>query len=151
MNRAVWSPIIHGARGVVYFNHSFSGTSESDNNFEDPYYTTTGITPQAAATNTLIKSLAPVLNDDTALNNVTADPPPTTFDGIETMAKYHDGPFTNFADTRESGSDINIAATFHAADPAATLVTVVNEKRTLPVVNGTFTDTFATGSTVHIY
>jgi len=151
MNWAVWSSIIHGARGVVYFNHSFSGPSESDNNFEDPYFTTTGITPQAAATNSMIKSLAPVLNDDTALNYVTAGPAPTTFGGIETMAKYHDGQFTIFADTRESGSTTDIPATFHVADPAATSVTVVNENRTLPVVNGTFTDTFATGSTVHIY
>jgi hypothetical protein len=33
----------------------------------------------------------------------------------------------------------------------AVSVTVVGEKRTIRVVNGTFTDTFATGATVHIY
>jgi len=151
MNWAVWSSIIHGARGIIYFNHSFSGPSESDNNFEDAYYTTTGITPQAQATNGLITSLAPVLNDDTALNYVTASRAPTSFSGIETMAKYHDGQFTIFADTRDSGSVTDIPATFHVADPSATSVTVVNENRTIPMVNGTFTDTFATGSTVHIY
>ena len=151
MNWGVWSSIIHGARGIIYFNHSFSGPSESDNNFEDPYYTTTGITPQAQATNSLITSLAPVLNDDTALHYVMASPAPGTFSGIETMAKYHDGQFTIFADTRDSGSATNIPATFQIADPSATSVTVVNENRTIPVVNGTFTDTFATGSTVHIY
>ncbi len=151
MNWAVWSSIIHGARGLIYFNHSFSGPAESDNNFETPYFTTTGITPQAQATDALITSLAPVLNDDTALHYVTVSPAPTTFSGIDTMAKYHDGQFTIFADTRDSGSATDIPATFHVADPSATSVTVVNENRTIPVVNGTFSDTFATGATVHIY
>ncbi|MDR3659102.1 MAG: hypothetical protein P4L86_01575, partial [Mycobacterium sp.] len=151
MNWAMWSSIIHGARGIVYFNHSFSGPQQGDNNFENPYYTTTGITPQAEATDALIKSLAAVLNDDTALHYVTANPAPSTFGGIETMAKYHDGVFTIFADTRDSGGATAIPATFHVADAAARSVTVVNENRTIPVVNGTFTDTFATGSTVHIY
>ena len=36
-------------------------------------------------------------------------------------------------------------------DKNATSVTVVNENRTIPVVNGVFTDTFATAATVHIY
>ncbi len=151
MNWAIWSSIIHGARGVIYFNHSFSGPAQDDNNFENPYYTTSGITPQAMATDALIKSLAPVLNDDTAKGYVTATPAPTNFAGIETMAKYHAGTYTIFADTRDSQTTTNIAATFHVADPAATSVTVVNENRTIPVVNGTFTDTFATGATVHIY
>ena len=45
----------------------------------------------------------------------------------------------------------NIAATFTLADKNATSVTVVNENRTIAVVNGVFTDTFATAATVHIY
>jgi hypothetical protein len=151
MNWAVWSQIIHGARGIFYFNHSFSGPEQDDNNFENPYYTTTGIYGQAKATDALIKSLAPVINDDTAQGYVTASPAPATFSGIETMAKYHDGVFTIFADTRDSGAATNIPATFHVADAGATSVTVVNENRTIPVVDGTFSDTFATGATVHIY
>ena len=43
------------------------------------------------------------------------------------------------------------AATFTLNDPIATNVTVLNENRTIPVVNGHFTDTFATAATVHIY
>ena len=151
MNWGVWSSIIHGARGIIYFNHSFSGPSESDDNFENAHYTANGITGQAKATDALIKSLAPVLNDDTALNYVTASPAPRAFRGIETMAKYHDGRFYIFADTRDAGRGRNLHATFHVADRAAVSITVVNENRTIRVVNGTFTDRFVTGATVHIY
>ncbi len=153
MNWAIWSSIIHGARGIIYFNHSFGGRHQGDNNFEDPHYSATGITAQARSTDAEIRSLAPVLNDDTALHYVTASPAPAAFSGIETMAKYHDGQFTVFADTRDSAhrGRRRVRATFHVADPGATSVTVIDENRVIPVVNETFADTFATGATVHIY
>jgi hypothetical protein len=152
MNWAVWSSIIHGARGVIYFNHSFSGPAQGDNNFEDPYYTSSGIYGQAKSTDALIKSLAPVLNDSTALGYVTVSTPPATFSGIETMVKYHAGHFYIFTDTRDSESAANIAATFTVPNTGATTVTVVGENRTIPLAGGTtFTDTYAHGSTVHIY
>ena len=71
--------------------------------------------------------------------------------GIETMAKDYNGQFYIFADTRDSETQTNISATFTIADKNATSVTVVNENRTIPVMNGVFTDTFATAATVHIY
>jgi len=152
MNWAIWSSIIHGARGIIYFNHSFSGPAQSDNNFENSHFTSTGITGQAKATDSLIRSLAPVLNDDTAVNYVTARPAPSAFGGIESMAKYHDAQFYIFADTRDAGrKSRNVHATFHLSGSSAVSVTVVNENRTIQVVKGTFTDTFATGTTVHIY
>ena len=67
------------------------------------------------------------------------------------IARYHDGQLTILADTRDSGSATDIPTTFHVAGAAAISVTVVYENRTIPVANGTFTDTFAAGSTVHIY
>ena len=71
--------------------------------------------------------------------------------GLEVMAKDYNGQFYIFADTRDPETETNIAATFTLADPNATSVTVVGENRTIPVVNGEFTDTFATAATVHIY
>ena len=71
--------------------------------------------------------------------------------GLEVMAKDYNGQFYIFADTRDSETQTNISATFTIADPNATSVTVVNENRTIPVINGVFTDTFATAATVHIY
>ena len=74
-----------------------------------------------------------------------------TLGGIETAAHLYNGNFYIFADTRDSETLTNISATFTLNDPIATSVTVLNENRTIPVVNGHFTDTFATPATVHIY
>ena len=73
------------------------------------------------------------------------------FSGIEVMAKDYNGQFYIFADTADSLTQTNISATFTIADTNATEVVVVGENRTIPVVNGVFTDTFATAATVHIY
>ena len=158
MNWAVWSSIIHGARQIIYYNHSHAGPAAvSIDNFAQPYFQTIqpgqsiSIYDQAKATNALIEQLAPVINSPTALGYVTVNPAPTTFSGIETMAKYYNGEFYIFADTRFSGAATNINATLTINDPDATSVTVINENRTLSVSNEKFTDTFATGSTVHIY
>ena len=59
--------------------------------------------------------------------------------------------FYIFSDTRVSETQHNIPAVFTLNDPNATSVTVVNENLTIPVVNGSFSDTFANASTVHIY
>ena len=67
------------------------------------------------------------------------------------MAKDDNGQFYIFADTRDPMTQTNIPATFTIADKNASSVTVVNENRTIPVVNGVFSDTFATAATVHIY
>jgi hypothetical protein len=157
LNWAVWSSVIHGARGIVYFNHTFAGPGDSFDNLADPYYQTVqsgqtiSIYDQVKATDALVEHLAPVLNSPTALGYVTVSPTPTTFNGIETMAKDYNGQFYIFADTRDSETQHNIPATFTVKDLNATSVTVVNENRTLPVTNGVFTDTFANAWTVHIY
>lgn len=59
---AVWSSIIHGARGIVYFNHSFGGSCASHNVLRD-----CGDEPKATVTavNRRISELAPVLNAQT--------------------------------------------------------------------------------------
>ena len=40
LNWAVWSSLIHGARGIIYFNHSFGGPAQSDDNLAQPFYQT---------------------------------------------------------------------------------------------------------------
>jgi hypothetical protein len=158
LNWAVFSSIIHGCRFIVYFNHSFAGPAVSQDNFAQSYYKTvqsgqtTSIYAQAKATNALVKQLAPVINSPTALGYVTVNPAPSAFAGIDTMAKYSDGKFYIFANTRASGKAKNIAAAFTIANTGATAATVINENRSVPITNGTtFTDTFADGYTVHIY
>ena len=164
VNWAAWSSLIHGARGIVYFNHTFAGPAQTNDILATSFYQTVqpgqtvSIYTQVDRTDALITQLAPVLNSPTALGYVSTNKPgyenevvKSEFSGIETMAKYHNGQFYIFADTRESMTQTNISATFTIADTTATSVTVVNENRTIPVVNGVFTDTFARASTVHIY
>ena len=35
---AVWSSIIHGAQGIIYFNHSFGGPCQTQHILRDPCY-----------------------------------------------------------------------------------------------------------------
>jgi hypothetical protein len=157
LNWAVWSSIIHGARGIIYFNHTFAGPAISYDNLAQSYYKTVqpsqtiSIYNQVKATNALIKQVAPVINSPKAVNYAAVDPAPTTFAGIDMVAKYYNGQFYIIATTRESETKINTSATFTLADHNATTATVVNESRTIPINNGVFTDMFAHAWTVHIY
>ena len=60
---AVWQSIIAGARGIVYFNHSFGGPNPTQHALREPAYA-----PERSvvkATNAQITQLAPVLNSPT--------------------------------------------------------------------------------------
>ena len=164
LNWAVWSSLIHGARGVIYFDHTFGGPAQSNNNMYNSYYQTVqpgqtvSMYTQVQQTDALVEQMAPVLNSPTALGYVTVNNAGyqngavvSLFSGIETLAKDVNGQFYIIADTRDSETQTNISATFTIADKNATSVTVVNENRTIAVTNGVFSDTFATAATVHIY
>ena len=137
----------------------------------------TSMYAQTAATDALIEQLAPVINSPFAEGYATVNPAPgeklplplargtgtSAFSGIDISVHwYTGGDISNrglqlsdgayiFAATRDSEYATNIPAIFTLADTNATSVTVVNENRTIPVINGVFTDTFATGATIHIY
>ena len=95
LNWSVWSTIIHGGRGIIYFDHSNTASGcVSDN-----YATTTcaqtteahqsvSIDTQMATTDAQVKNLAPEINSQTALGYVTVNPAPTTFGGIEDRAVW---------------------------------------------------------------
>jgi hypothetical protein len=174
MNWGIWSSIIHGARAICYFNDTFAAGPGSagagfDNFANKAFYDVPHgsqkitIYRQAKLTNRLIKRLAPVINSPTAHGYAKVHPPATVLSeskldsGIECMAKYYagSGPLTNgfylFCDTRESRSATDILATFTTVDRYSGPVKVINENRTIMAANGVFTDTFATGATVHIY
>ena len=63
MRAAVWQSIIAGARGIVYFNHSFGGPCLAHNIDRDPCYA--AIQAELTRTNSQITRLAPVLNSPT--------------------------------------------------------------------------------------
>jgi hypothetical protein len=170
LNWAAWSQIIHGARAIVYFafvnDHGggqFSQTVQSGQSIS--------VYAQAVATNTLISQLAPVLNSPFAKGFLTTVTPHGYLfpvyeanwlnGGIEACVhQYQGGNVTNnglalvngfyiFATTRAGEASGPISATFTVA--SGTTANVVGENRSIPISGGTFTDTFAKASTVHIY
>lgn len=169
LNAAAWSTIIHGARFIEYFIHTFAGPGSGNTPVSGTYFTTLQgsqtitIYNQMKATNGLIKTMGTVLNSPFALGYATVSPAgwkfgdaPITFanafTGFEIMTKYSGGSFYIFAMPRYSQATTNQTATFTIKYHGASSVTVINESRSLPITAGTtFTDTFATGNTVHIY
>ena len=139
---AVWHQIIAGARGIIYFNHSFGGPEDTQNVLRDPAYA--GIAAAVTQTDALIKQLAPVINSpfDDAFVTVNSS--------VRAMAKYYNGEHYVFA-----GATVNGAATstdsFTLAGIGTGTAEVIGENRTIPIVNGQFVDTFADGNAIHIY
>jgi hypothetical protein len=168
LNWAVWSTIIHGGRGIIYFDHGGcpAGSQNSDNFILTTCATTVqsgqtvSIQTQMQTTDNEVETLAPEINSPTALGYETVSPAPTTFGGIETRAVWDTNStdcngkapcFFIFADTREAETAANIGATFTTAGHYSGSVPVVNESRSVTATSGAFNDTFAHGSTVHIY
>jgi hypothetical protein len=137
---AVWHSIIAGARGIAYFNHSFSGPNISHHCLREPAYAEQRAVVKAV--NAQIKELAPVLNSPTAPNYCTTTP------DVRVMSKYLDGKYTLFAGAKES---VGSTATFTLAGVTSGTATVYGESRTIPIVGGKFSDAFADGNAIHIY
>ena len=138
---AVWHRIIAGARGIIYFVHSFGGPNQSPNVLRDPEPLPAYAAHRAAVTetNALIKQLAPVLNAPFADGFVSAGPT------VRTMAKFHDSKYYVFAGSRENRAS---TPTLRLSGVDSGSATVVGENRTIPVSNGRFSDRFAA---IHIY
>lgn len=134
---AIWSSIIHEARGVCYFQHN--------NDAENGTYALVDGTPERKARvtsiNSKIKSLAPVLNTQSYVHN---------FGSVDTMLKAKDGYAYIFAGVGVQQSPGSKTFTLPPG-VSGTTVEVLFESRFLPVTNGTFTDSFAAEYSSHIY
>ncbi|MGH8905617.1 MAG: hypothetical protein ACRD0K_03665 [Egibacteraceae bacterium] len=131
----VWLSLINGAQGIEYFVHCFAPRFIEDCLLEDPE-----MMAAVKAVNFQIRALAPILN--------TPDSPDTphteTGAGVDVMAKVYDHTTYVFAVGSRSGPS---EATF-TVDGAA--VEVLGENRTIPVIDGQFSDHFD-DYTVHLY
>jgi hypothetical protein len=138
---AVWHSVIAGARGIVYFNHSFGGPCPTFSVLRarcDPE-----MTPAVSELNAQLAELAPVLNAPFADGYVTAEGP------ARVMAKRGpDGAWYVFAGATTAGS-AGGEVSFEVA--AGSTAEVLDEDRTVEVRDGRFVDTFADGDAVHIY
>ena len=137
---SVWSSIINGARGIVYFAHNFGGPCLSYNVFRDRCGD--AVRAEVTAVNEQITRLAPVLNAPFVDGFARSDGP------IDLAAKLHDDSLYILAgSTRSTGG----RATIDLSCGDATQVEVLDEDRTIAVVDRSFQDDFADGNTVHLY
>ncbi|MDQ0894281.1 hypothetical protein [Agromyces ramosus] len=137
---AVWSGIIHGARGVVYFNHSFGGGCASENVLRDACGDE--VRSEVTALNAQLTELAPTLNAPfvDGLVEVGGD--------ADVAVKLHDGGFTVIAgSTRQDLQQVE----FTSGCRDAATADVLGEDRSIPVTDGRFSDEFADGDAVHLY
>jgi hypothetical protein len=137
---AVWHSIIAGARGIIYFNHSFGGPHLSQHCLREPAYAAVRATVKS--TNELITQLAPVLNAPFADGLVTTGPL------IRTMVKFYHDNYYVFASNRENEA---ITPTFLLSGIEIGTATVIGEERTIPIIDGRFSDSFPDGNAIHIY
>jgi hypothetical protein len=137
---AVWHSIIAGARGLIYFNHSFGGPHRSEHCLREPAYA--DVRAAVKATNQLITQLAPVLNAPFADGFVAAGP------SVRAMTKVHRGRHYIFAGSRENRAT---TATFSVSGLSNGTATVVGEDRAIRISNGQFSDNFPDGNGIHIY
>ncbi len=85
---AVWQSLIAGARGIVYFNHSFSGPNQTQHILRDgtePGSAYAPIRSVVTTTNRQIRALAPALNSPTVVSGWSQGP------GTTAMVKWDQG------------------------------------------------------------
>jgi hypothetical protein len=137
---AVWHSIIAGARGILYFNHSFGGPNLSHHCLRDAPYA--AVRAVVKSTNQLIMQLAPVLNAPFADGFVRSDP------SVRTMAKLHHDKYYVFAGSKENRASTPVLSLSGVDTGTAT---VIGENRSIPISNGRFSDSFGDGNAIHIY
>lgn len=136
---AVWSSLIHEARGIIYFNHSFGGSCQTQHVLTD---CNPAIGQTVTAIDAQIKSLAPVLNSP-KVNGVTKT------GSIDQLTKW-DGKnlYVFTGSTKATGSTTGTITIPGVGNGTAD---VLGENRTVRVVNGTISDAWADPNTVHLY
>ena len=141
---AVWHSIIAGARGIIYFQHSFSGPCRMHHALRETgcggVYS--AIQQKIRAVDAQIKSLARVLNSPTVTSRFAASR------SVRAMMKWSGSKLYVFAGSAENASS---RATFGLRCIGNAKATVLGESRRVPVKNGRWTDDYADGNTIHIY
>lgn len=141
---AVWSSIIHGARGIVYFNHSFGGSCQSHHVLRD---CGPELRSSVGQLNAQIEELAPALNAPTVVNGA------STEDGsVDVLVKLQGEDLVVVAAStaqrpQQATIRIHCAGDGEVEDEAQ----VLWEDRRVHVVDSTITDRFADAEAVHVY
>jgi hypothetical protein len=158
---AAWHALIAGARGIIWFQHNFSGLCQDDRTFIDgsnpsstkyncqqtPGVTLHNVVQAVTAFDKEVTSLNRVLLSPTVLGYV------STAGDVGTIAKVYGGSCYVVAGSGRpavppaANQSVNFTLAGHYTGP----VTVIDENRSLQATNGAFQDTFADGNAVHVY
>jgi hypothetical protein len=139
---AVWHSLIAGARGILYFQHNFSGPCRTHhalraNDCNQPMIT------MITSVNALIASIAPALNGPKLTSGFSANA------NVRAVAKWDGQNFYVLAGSAANGGPFQGNLAIPCVGNAT--ATVLGENRSVPVTNGAFTDQFADGNAVHLY
>ena len=160
MEGAVWSALIHEARGIAYFQHNNDGRGNYS------IVDISAVHTKVKAVNAKVQSLAPVLNTQSYYNTTYTVNGYTYYrftfnNGTDTMLKTYNGYAYIFAALGMKAN--NASATSGTVDATGsktftlptgvtgTTVEVVGESRNISVSGGQFTDTFPNEYTHHVY
>lgn len=141
---AVWHSLIAGARGIVYFNHTFGGANQTQHILRANGYE--NIRAAVTTTNLQVKQIAHVLNGSFA-----AFPTAPTGNVKASLRYSHvNNKYYVIAGHADGRGGSATTAEFTVPVQSGT-VTVEFENRTIPIVNGKFSDSFADVLTTHVY
>lgn len=146
LEQAVWNSILHGATGINYFAHSFYTNGQSD---EASALTRSEIAARVRLVNSRLRSLAPVLN---APNRQGARVRTTEGIPVSVLHKVHGGAHYVLAQAdgnKEHPGSGGTTATIAIPVPSGA-ATVLDEDRTVPIVDGEIVDRFEPYE-VHVY
>ena len=172
--QAVWMMLIHGARGIIYFDHQFFATTLGPIDFS---MLVSGNFPTVAAAvsalNTQIISLAPALNAPAipggvtvASSDTTQAPPADIYafgqlympwgrgSGVQidtTVRQPGDGFTYVFAIGGNPGTTTGTFTLSGTLGITGTTATVIGESRTVPISGLAFTDDFTGDYQYHLY
>lgn len=161
MKWAVWSTLVHGARAIGYFNHTFRAGDPggSSNNFNTDFYggpgvTGTGIYAAAKEVNLRALQIAPVLNApfdgyfvfgdfsvvETVgfLTAVTSTNARSAYGGVDASCKWYPAQSKHYilSTTREVDGATSIPATYRMVDQGQTTAFEVFENRSVSITRG---------------
>ncbi|MDA0334720.1 MAG: hypothetical protein O2782_06125 [bacterium] len=133
--------LIHGSRGIVYFAHEWQPVFREARLLEDEE-----MADAVARIYAGLRNLAPMLNsvDIVGAMEVASANPEVP---VDVLVKQHDGQRYLFAASMREG---RTTATFRLVGASAGRVTVLDEGRTIEVVDGLFVDAFVDYD-VHLY
>jgi hypothetical protein len=140
MRASVWSSIINGARGIIYFAANFGGPCQAFYIIRD--VCGDDIRGDLKAVNEQIRRLAPVLNAPFVDGYARSDGP------IDLAVKRLKGSNYILAGSTSSGPT---DATIVLSCGDAQSIEVVDENRRIDVRDNTFRDSFKDGNAIHIY